>query len=189
MFSSARYILFLAPPLILLSLLGCGTLPPKKILAGALSLNGCFVIVLAVADYKIAEAYRWALQAVVAPAQRDSPGRFLFSGHWGFQYYAEKAGGRHISRADIRPPQFRRGDLLLVAETAWSPLLEPPAQPGRPVEAHHIYYDPHWPLRTIDCGAAANFYTCLNSGCPRPAFLPYGFAGGESERFHLYLFK
>ena len=31
--------------------------------------------------------------------------------------------------------------------------------------------------------------TCLNSGCPRPAFLPWGFAGGFSEVFHVYVFR
>jgi hypothetical protein len=75
-----------------------------------------------------------AEEGAVAEAERliretGSPGTVWYVGHWGFQYYAERAGMRAIAAADPPadspipiPPRsaFKKGDWLVLPQYRWS---------------------------------------------------------------------
>ncbi len=65
---------------------------------------------LAIADYQLANSARTAAEEIAA---KDKPagGQLWFEGHWGFQYYMEKLGGR---RVDIERSSLQEGDVLVV---------------------------------------------------------------------------
>lgn len=64
-------------------------------------------MVLAHADYRWAGEYRKAAEQVSRDYQNH--GQVFFQGHWGYQYYMEKAGFHHI---DSLNPEFKPGDVV-----------------------------------------------------------------------------
>ncbi len=62
------------------------------------------------ADYKWADAARSTADAL-NHRYRNYPGTVWFQGHWGFQYYMEKYGGKAF---DINESDIPRGDILIV---------------------------------------------------------------------------
>ncbi len=79
---------------------------------GALGLALGFAILRA--DAAFAGLGRTAAAALVAP--QAAAGRTVwFTGHWGFQWYAEKAGGRIVT---LTPPYPAPGDLVVVSRNS-----------------------------------------------------------------------
>jgi 4-amino-4-deoxy-L-arabinose transferase-like glycosyltransferase len=63
------------------------------------------------ADAAFAGVGRRAAAELIAP-EVNAGRRVWFAGHWGFQWYAEKAGGRILT---VTPPYPARGDLVAVS--------------------------------------------------------------------------
>jgi len=66
------------------------------------------------ADYSLANAVRHAARSIYArySLQSEGSGRGLwFQGHWGFQHYVERAGGRII---DWKASRIRQGDIVVI---------------------------------------------------------------------------
>jgi 4-amino-4-deoxy-L-arabinose transferase-like glycosyltransferase len=187
LFSSVRYVLFLAPPAILL-LLSQSSSPPQKRTRGLLlGINLFLVAMLAIGDARIAEAYREFIKRRVAPLLSESRGRLYFSGHWGFQYYCERLGGEAVDEAG--PPELCPRDLMVVARTAWPDVLQPSRVNGQEIAPVAVAFNPNWLIRTIDCDGGANFYASKTYGCRYPTFLPFGFSRGPVEIFLVYRVK
>jgi hypothetical protein len=186
MFTSVRYVLFLAPPIILLVLKQA---VPRKtqfvhwfLIGAALA----FVFALAIGDRMIADAYRRVINGPIAQLRSAFNGKLYYTGEWGLEYYAKKIGAVPLRSKNVLSPNFSDGDLILVPTTAWPGVTEPPLKIGQKVEKAAFVYNPPWILRTIDCNAAANFYGTAISHCPRPTFLPWGYARDPSEKFVVY---
>jgi 4-amino-4-deoxy-L-arabinose transferase-like glycosyltransferase len=71
----------------------------------AMLVAGLLVVVIAVADYQLAQANRWAARQLAKsqPANGAARPQIWFAGHWGFQYYMQEFGARRI---DDQAPQY-----------------------------------------------------------------------------------
>lgn len=149
-----------------------------------LGANLLFVAALGFADARQSVVYPAIVTDQIRPRLETSGGRLFFDGHWGLQYYATQIGGEPID--ELHPPSLRAGDLVLVAKMAWPKLRHPPQAPGLDVGTTKLPPASFGPLRTMSCGAAANFYSSVMSDCPLPSWLPFGFSWEPSETFVLY---
>jgi Dolichyl-phosphate-mannose-protein mannosyltransferase len=184
MFSAVRYVLFLAPPIILLALRMSSWVPRQGGLPAMLGANLLFVAALGFADARQASVYPAIVTDQIRPRLETSGGRLFFDGHWGLQYYATQIGGEPFD--ELHPPSLRVGDLVVVAKMAWPKLRHPPKAPGLEIVTTTLTHASFGPLRTVSCGAAANFYSSVMSDCPLPSWLPFGFSWEPAERFVLY---
>jgi hypothetical protein len=184
LFSSVRYVLFLAPPAILLVLGQSSWFPRKRTLGLLIGMNLLLVVIIAVGDSRLANGYREMIAQQVGPLLEGHEGKFYFSGHWGFQYYSEQIGGEAID--ETRPPVLQAGDLMVVAKTAWPDVLQPQDAEGQKICTTVIHFNPNWFVRTVDCKSGANFYASKTYGCSYPTFLPFGFSRGLGETFLVY---
>jgi len=187
MFSAVRYVLFLAPPVILLVLRLSAWNPGHNRVVLMFVGNLLFVVALGLADARQAWVYPSVVAEEIRPRLEKSGGRFFFDGHWGFQYYASQIGGTPIDELNL--PALRAGDLIVVAKTAWSKLKQPPPAPGFDVETTLLMVPASGVLRTVSCGAGANFYASVVSDCERPTWLPFGFSSEPAETFVFYQVK
>jgi hypothetical protein len=187
MFSAVRYVLFLAPPIILLVLRNSSWVPRKGWLAGLLGANLLFVLALGFADARQASVYPLVVAEEIYPRLKMLGGRLFFDGHWGFQYYVSQIGGEPFD--ELRPPIFRVGDLVVVAKQPWPKLKHAPPAKGLDIETTTLEVPGSGFLRTLSCSAGANFYSSVASDCDRPTLLPFGFSWKPVESFVLYSFK
>lgn len=184
MFSAVRYVLFLAPPIILLVLRVSSWVPREGLLTAILGANLLLTAALGFADARQASVYPTVVAQEIRPRLEESGGRFFFDGHWGFQYYASQIGGEPIDV--LEPPTLRAGDLVVMAKMPWPKLKQAPQAPGLEIEATTVTVSNAGFLRTMSCRAGANFYSSVASGCDRPTWLPFGFSGEEEESFTIY---
>lgn len=168
--ASAKY---LVPALAPLALAALRLEPPGSrvrrplLIAGASLLLG---LCAAVADARLARAHRDLAERTVRPLVR--PGRRVwFAGHWGFQWYAEKAGARCYEADE----PIRQRDLLVVAEVAHKQ-GEPDAGPFRFVAVRMDAVEDPFPFRTMAFPANAGFYSHAYG------LLPFGISTRPLER-------
>jgi len=130
---------------------------------------------LALVDYRAAQAQKdFAAEA----AQRWLPGRTVwFTGHWGLQYYLEKAGASALDQSPKGWSQVKPGDLIVAAAVnSNGPLPHVPAtrllavrQAGSAV-----------PLRLMSgWSSQAGFYSSARG------FLPYALSAEPLERWEV----
>jgi len=86
---------------------------------GALAPGALLAFAVAWADYEFALATRNAV-AQLTERHGHSEGHAWFLGHWGFQYYMERAGVRPV---DLANGHLAAGDLLFAAENNATPEL------------------------------------------------------------------
>jgi hypothetical protein len=184
MFSAVRYVLFLAPPIILLALRNSPWFPGCGWLTATLGANLLFVLALGFADARQASVYPSVVAEEISPRLEKSDGRLFFDGHWGFQYYASQIGG--VPFDELGPPSLRVGDLVVVAHNPWPKLKHPPHATGLDIETTTLSIPNSEFLRTLSCDAGANFYSSVASGCCRPTWLPFGFSWEPAENFVFY---
>jgi 4-amino-4-deoxy-L-arabinose transferase-like glycosyltransferase len=108
-FIAPRHILLVIPPLTLLLAASW-----EGVLTRASKLFGlaCVVVIstgLCISDWRFADFYR--LEAARLGRARIPDGRSWASGHWGWQWYAERNG---IPELDVKSSLLRPGDLVLV---------------------------------------------------------------------------
>lgn len=184
MFSAVRYVLFLAPPVILLALRLSSWAPRPHRLTAILGANLLVTAAIGAADARQASVYPAVVSQAILPLLKKTSGRFFFDGHWGFQYYASQIGGTPFD--ELRPPLFRAGDLVVVAQMAWPKLTHPPQASGLDIETTTFTVPSSGSLRTLSCSAGANFYASSISDCARPTWLPFGLSSDVEERFVFY---
>jgi hypothetical protein len=118
MTGSARYLLPLAPALVLLSVRRLETVESEfrfRIVSGAAILTGGMLsLALGIADFSFAKVYRdFASHLGSLPEAKKR--NIWFTGEWGLRAYVEILGGQELGRRDVRP---RPGELLVVPSTA-----------------------------------------------------------------------
>lgn len=184
-FTSVRYLLPLLPAVVLL-LLRVG--PSGRKASGLFRALAVASVVLslsvAIGDAAIANVYRRFVRENEVRL-RGRSGRLYFAGHWGFQYYAESIGA--VQMESYPEPRYVEGDKVVVARNPFPSILVPA---DRRVSWIRTDIDERvfWPIRTIDCESAANFYgngigPCRFQGT---ASIPFGINFGPADRFSIF---
>ena len=174
---AARFVLFAAPAVILISLRAVESAVSSRVsvrwLAGALAAQLVVSLLLAVADYQTAGVYRDLADRI----HRNPPqGRIFFAAHWGLQYYMEAHGAEII---DEKGGEFRSGDLIVQpAICANEPL--PAALKSRVAQLGEQRMETRLPLHLTHPAAHAGFYSHTFG------LLPYGFGPGWRDVITLY---
>ena len=119
-FMAVRHILPAVPPILLLLGHRFGRLASRRWATIALAATASLGGALAVSDYEHADVYRKCAPEIVKSLPARS--NVWFTGHWGWQWYAEKAGMRQYDR--LRPG-IAKGDYFV------APLL-----PGSVIAPH-----------------------------------------------------
>jgi hypothetical protein len=140
------------------------------VLAAALSLR------LAQADARQAETNRLAAEQLwVKYHQRGNT--VWFEGHWGFQYYLEKLGGKAI---DLNDPKKAGGDILIIPANA-SNLYVPPMDRVQLLAKVGYLTDAY--CATMNNLAGAGFYASVHGP------LPFVIGNLEPDRFYIFQYK
>jgi 4-amino-4-deoxy-L-arabinose transferase-like glycosyltransferase len=109
---SAKYFVPSAPAIALLVALAAREVSDRSvrpIMVASAAVGLVFGLLIVSADARYADLGRRAAAELIAP--RVAQGQQVwFAGHWGFQWYAERAGARVITR---QPPQPRPGDAIV----------------------------------------------------------------------------
>ncbi len=121
------------------------------------------------ADASLANQSRVAAAAVHEKLGSRAP--IWFQGHWGFQYYMERAGARPL---DKKRPAFKPGDYLITPEINTN-LTTPPEHIIETFGSVEVAA-PTW-IATMNIEEGVGFYS--DSWGP----LPFGFIGPHGQRF------
>ena len=151
--------------------------PVRRVwLLGPALLAAALSLVLTRADARLAETNRRAAEQLWI--QYHQPGNTVwFEGHWGFQYYLEKAGGKAI---DLNDPKKASGDILIIPANA-SNLYEPPMDLVQLVAT--VNYLPDACCATMNNLAGAGFYASVHGP------LPFVIGRIEPDRFYIFRYK
>ena len=184
LFTSVRYMLPSLAPAVLLLLPRGSRFERKWQLLPAAGL----VIALAVAigDARTANVSREYVAEQLVPLHRKLGGRFFFDGHWGFQYYAQKAGGEIVQARRIR---WQEHDLFATAINAFPRARIRPANRAFFLDTTMTSISIGWPIHTVDCRAIANFHANVLANCDHvmPPYVPWALSTAPSERFQIYV--
>ena len=131
-------------------------------------------LVLVRADARLADTNRLAAEQLWAGYHKPGNGVW-FEGHWGFQYYLEKLGGRAI---DLNDPKKASGDILVIPANS-SNLYEPPMDLVHLVKV--VDYLPNTHCATMNIQAGAGFFASVHGPLP--------FVIGRLEPDHFYVFQ
>jgi hypothetical protein len=119
-FMAARHALLVLPPVTLLLMARWGAALRRDSRIFALLLTACVSAALVLADWRFADFYRVEADSL---ARSLPPTGVWASGHWGWQWYAERDG---FAQVDVRSSSLAAGDLLLIAREANPQPLSPP---------------------------------------------------------------
>jgi 4-amino-4-deoxy-L-arabinose transferase-like glycosyltransferase len=145
---SARYLLPLAPAVIMLAVRALDR-RPKWLLAG-FALQLAFALPFAWSHYQWSNAYREFVRGL---EPRLAGHRVFTNGEWGLQYYGQQAGAKPLLHGDVLKP----GDIVLTSELGYSIPLE---HPGSRVERlAEFTVRPQVPLRLIALNSRSAFST------------------------------
>jgi 4-amino-4-deoxy-L-arabinose transferase-like glycosyltransferase len=129
-------------------------------------------LTVAWADFRLAETAR-AAAAEISRVHGRTTASLWFQGHWGFQYYMEKHGGKafDVNRSSIRP-----GDLMVIPGNNAN-IYPRFLKTGTPVQV--LKFTPARFLSTISSEAGAGFYSQI--------WGPLPFAAGRiaDETYHV----
>jgi hypothetical protein len=144
-----------------------------RALLGATLVAGVVLGMLVIrADAAFAELGRRAAAELIAPNVRA--GRTVwFDGHWGFQWYAERAGARPLTST---PPHPKSGDLILSGKRSMGQKLE--YFPQRVLRG--VLEDTAPGGRVMSKRLGAGFYST------RWGLLPWAFGDDLRDRFELW---
>jgi len=121
-FIAARHVLLVLPPLTLLLVAHCGPSLTRESRVFGLAFMVIVSAGLCLSDWRFADFYQ--REAAKLAQSLPKAGRVWVSGHWGWQWYAERKGFREI---DTRLPDLRPGDYLVVpSEVHHETLPAPP---------------------------------------------------------------
>lgn len=167
-FMATRHVLLAIPAILLILFpIVAKTSISAKFYFPALAWTVLSTCLLAKADFWYSSIYKTMASTIAEELSSD--GQIWFVGHWGWQWYAQQSGMRHLERNSQEP---RRGDYLVVPLNVIGgdipgqlDLLEIETKPIR-----REYWYQHF--------ASINFY--VSPG------LPWGYSNGSMETFKTY---
>jgi 4-amino-4-deoxy-L-arabinose transferase-like glycosyltransferase len=181
-FASARYLLPVFPPLLLLILGGISEhlekLRNKVMLALTIILSICFGLLNAYSDYYYADTYRkFAAEIKSFRQERGNGIDVWYIGSWGMHHYLENAGAR-LLKADSNEPRI--GDYVVIPSMPdfWEPsdLMK-----NRLKVYTTVDFNSQLPLRLFNRSSNAGFYSHLWG------LLPFTFSRKPDEVFKVLL--
>jgi uncharacterized membrane protein len=143
----------------------------KVIIAGSMIGFASLVAVAAVyADYVWANIARTAAREITT--EFDDPRRLFFQGHWGFQFYMEKAGALPM---DFKSVDYKKGELVVIPmnNTSFGGLPDVFAYVGKVTYSHNSI------VATMSPAGSSGFYSS------KLGPVPYIF---EKPRDEIYMF-
>jgi len=198
-FQAVRHFLPALPPLVLLAF---RTLGPtgrgsatfvRPILAVLLAAQAAVAFLVARSDADFAETYRDFAPRVrdrVASHRTSRAGAgepsIWFVGHWGWSYYAEKAGLRQLHAGGPYPEE---GDYLVVpAYVDKGRVLERLPRLAESLrKIDQVVYPGRIPIRTVDPAGAGFYALFTRRGPDRPSRVPYRIeCSAPIEYFEIY---
>ncbi len=181
-FGAARYLLPILPPLIMATFgnveLELNTYSKKILLMSVFIFIAVFGFASAYSDYKYANTYRTAADAV--KDYRDQAGNSVdawYIGEWGMIYYMEKVGAKYLTAESTEP---RLGDIIVIPDM---PRFWMPSYRLRPNLKYFssLKYSSSLPLRLFNRRSNAGFY------CSGFGLLPFSFSLSPDEIFDVYV--
>lgn len=162
---SARYVLPLAPPLLLYFFRRLEMIEIREyreenprllnaslLASGAAVLSLAFGLLLSYADLEFARAYPRAIREItlVLPDVTN-----YFAGEWGFRYYARQAGLQHLpgDASEVR------GGSAVVSPSLALPYDLPADLRSMLMPVHSVRLEPSTPVRLLDRQCRAGFYS------------------------------
>jgi len=185
--TSVRYTLVVTPAVILAALMILKKSEGKLnqgLRTAVILLSILFSLGIAIGDAEIANGYKHIVSRQIAAETNGYRDHFYFAGHWGFQYYAEQAGGTALDTS--KPQFFKPYDLVVIAHNAWPGILVPQLASEQRLETSVERLSPDWPVNTVTCTGGANFYGNRLAYCERPTLLPFAFGHFTSETFSIH---
>ena len=189
LFASVRYLLPALVPavLVLTCVLEESTDRARAWLAGSAAVTLALALGLSVGDMRLANAERtFASHLSRLSAGPDLPaGTRWFVGHWGFQYYMERAGARAL---DAENDALQAGDLVVLSRYA-DPHRVHPDLLQRLKLLRIVDVPSRWLLRTLSHQAPGFFHANTARLPPTRTpfvFLPYALSTEPLDRFYLY---
>jgi hypothetical protein len=170
----AKYLLAAAPAAAILVARAAAPAPLRgRAVVGLAALAGVALgVAILRADAALAGLGRRAAEQWIAP--RVAAGQDVwFAGHWGFQWYAERAGARPLT---VAPPHPRAGDLLVSSARAWGGAVE--LVPGR--QRIDLLQDAGPGGRIMSFALGAGFYSNYFG------LLPWAWGDDPSDRLELW---
>jgi 4-amino-4-deoxy-L-arabinose transferase-like glycosyltransferase len=135
---------------------------------------GLIAVATTHADYAWANIARLAAEDITA--KYNSPKRMFFQGHWGFQYYMEKAGALPV---DYRSTDIQAGELVIVPRNNTAILRPNPVFELVKV----IEYSNNSILATMSPARSSGFYSSKFGA------VPYSFEKPGNEVYLVYRMK
>lgn len=178
---NVRYFLLAVVPAILLFFrLSHGFKARKLFYTSALVITFLVGLMVSLADYIFADAYR-SFARNEAQAYKENSNKIWFVGHWGFQYYMEKEGFTALSSEDRA---VNKGDKIIAALLPW------PQPLGKGITGNMklvavLKPESFLPVRVMSREGHANFYSYVNYPVSM-GFLPYSFSKSELDTFLIY---
>jgi hypothetical protein len=153
---NARTILPLLPAAAILVARAVDRVPLRPLVI-ATAIAGGVTLWLAVAEARVAAANR---SAAFGTAQLATPNRSVwFEGHWGLQFYLERAGGHAV---DTGHPAYRPGDLLVMpVDNDWTFAVPDGVTPVRRIEVGGGYW-----ITAISNPMGGGFYASYGDRLP-----------------------
>lgn len=143
----------------------------KTIIAGSMiGFAGLVAVAAVYADYVWSNMARTAAREITA--RFDDPRRLFFQGHWGFQFYMEKAGALPM---DFESVDYKKGELVVVPKNNTSVRGLPPVF----VYVGQVKYSHNSIVATMSPAGSSGFYSSILGP------IPYIF---EKPRDEIYLF-
>ncbi|HWM24594.1 MAG TPA: glycosyltransferase family 39 protein [Chthoniobacterales bacterium] len=146
-------------------------------LTGFLGAAALFSLLVAFADYRLADSARAAATEIQSKFRISPRATIWFQGHWGFQYYAQANGFRAFDSAN---PGTRPGDLMVLPfnNTNLKPI------PENTFERMAVIEIPIFPwVTSVSRPLGAGFYTDIVGP------LPFGFGAVPPEKYYVVRFK
>lgn len=129
------------------------------------------LILIGVRD--LAEIQRRAVTDLIVPHLSRGE-RVWFSGHWGFQWYAELAGAKPVT---LEPPLPEHGDIIVVS---WIDVLRFPNQWSARTVIQDMVYPGNGVGRVMDSKAGAGFFSNLWG------YMPWVWGSGDTSHFEVW---
>jgi 4-amino-4-deoxy-L-arabinose transferase-like glycosyltransferase len=134
-------------------------------------------LVVAQADYQLANTARTAAAEIRRKLNSFPPSAIWFQGHWGFQYYAQVQG---MAPLDRKNSQIKRGDLVVIPLSNTN-VVPVPSYGIEPVEV--IREIPCRWLSTMNATLGAGFYSSVWGP------LPFAFGPVPPEEYQIVRFR
>lgn len=174
-FQAVRHLILALPPLTLLGArylrTGSGVAGARRIAAVSLIVQAAVAMLVHAADYEFANTYRRYFRET--DVFETGGGKVWYAGHWGWQFYAERAGAEQIHGGGAMPAT---GDIVLrpsVAPVDMNAVFEGNEDiPQRLELVSETRYPGSIPIRVMNWNGAS-FYACIGAwGTPN---MPYRF--------------